>query len=216
MFRKIKRWTVSILPPVILGEERWLRWKGVVLKGRVFVIGKPYFHVSKDSKIILEEGVTLNSSAKENPSGIVHPCRLTTMCSGAEIIIGEGSGLSGATICSSKSVFIGKYVGLGANVSIFDTDFHSINPWLRRFENDSNTLSKRVVVDDYVWLGANSIVLKGVHIGKGAVIGAGSVVTKDVPPLTVFAGNPARYIKDIEISEEQKECLFGCDENDNG
>jgi acetyltransferase-like isoleucine patch superfamily enzyme len=62
-----------------------------------------------------------------------------------------------------------------------------------------NTISKEVVIEDDVWLGYNVIVLPGVTIGKGSVIGAGSVVSKDIPPYSIAIGNPARVIKKREI-----------------
>ena len=208
LVRKLKRWMACFLSPNIVGSVRWLRWRGVDVKGDANIIGKPHIKMSINSKIVFGNRVTLHSNADMNPSGIVHPCRLTTLSPGAEIIVGEDSGMSGVTICSACGVSVGKYVGLGANVSIFDTDFHPINPLYRRFDDGKNTKKARVVIEDYVWIGANSIVLKGVHIGYGAVIGAGSVVTKDVPPLTIYAGNPARYVKDVDISEEQITALF--------
>ena len=57
------------------------------------------------------------------------------------------------------------------------------------------------VIEDNVWIGINSTILPGVRIGYGAIVGAGSVVTKDVPAMTIVAGNPARIIKEIETSE---------------
>lgn len=62
--------------------------------------------------------------------------------------------------------------------------------------------TKPIIVHDYVWIGANSIVLQGVTIGEGAIIGAGSVVTKDVLPYSVYVGNPAKKIKDRIIKEK--------------
>ena len=58
-----------------------------------------------------------------------------------------------------------------------------------------------VRINDRAWLGFNSIILKGVTIGEGAIIGAGSVVTKDVPAYTIVAGNPARIIQEIPLNE---------------
>jgi acetyltransferase-like isoleucine patch superfamily enzyme len=58
-----------------------------------------------------------------------------------------------------------------------------------------------VYIDDDVWIGAMSIILKGVTIGEGAIVGAGSVVTKDVPPWAIVAGNPAKIIREIGINE---------------
>lgn len=56
-------------------------------------------------------------------------------------------------------------------------------------------------INEKVWIGMNAIILKGVTIGEGAIVGAGSVVTKDVPPWTVVAGNPARVVKKLKIEE---------------
>jgi acetyltransferase-like isoleucine patch superfamily enzyme len=57
------------------------------------------------------------------------------------------------------------------------------------------SIYSKIIIEDEVWIGANSIILKGVKIGKGAVIGAGSIVTKNVSPYTIYAGNPAKFIK---------------------
>lgn len=173
----------------------------------VKLYGKPEINKYPNSKIVINEGVSLVSENKYNSAGINHPVILATLSADAEIIIGKDSGLSGATICAAKSVIIGVYVGIGANVAIYDTDFHPIDPYERRYE-DFKTKSSPVVIDDYAWIGGNSIILKGVHIGKGSVVGAGSVVTKDVPDFEVHAGNPARFVKKIAYNDETHRNLF--------
>jgi acetyltransferase-like isoleucine patch superfamily enzyme len=75
----------------------------------------------------------------------------------------------------------------------FKTDAHHINAEDRM--NPTKTLSKPIIIDDDVFSGARSIILKGVKIGKGSVVGAGSVVTKDVPSFCIVAGNPAKTVK---------------------
>ncbi len=177
--------------------------------GNVKLQSLPIIVKVPNSHIKIEKGVTLVSDPRVNPSGIVHPCTLVTQSSQACIIIGKDSGMSGATICCMKKVVIGEYVGLGANVSIFDNDFHAVNPYYRKFNNVEYTKCKEVIIDDFVWVGANSIILKGVHIGCGAVIGAGSVVTSDVPELCVYAGNPAKFVKKVDITDEQYKAVFG-------
>jgi acetyltransferase-like isoleucine patch superfamily enzyme len=75
-----------------------------------------------------------------------------------------------------------------------DTDFHPLDPERRR--NDPlDGATRPVVIEDDVFIGMNSLILKGVRLGKGCVIGAGSVVTHDVPAGAVAAGNPARIIR---------------------
>lgn len=82
------------------------------------------------------------------------------------------------------------------------TATHSLNP-IERYEkqNDGSyfiqTSAKGIVIEDDVWVGGGSIILPGVTIGQGSIIGAGSVVTKDVPSYTIVAGNPAQFIKKV-------------------
>jgi acetyltransferase-like isoleucine patch superfamily enzyme len=123
---------------------------------------------------------------------------------GDNCYIGENS-----RIWSAASVKIGDRVLIAHNVNIHDTDSHSINPMLRHqhfvevmsnghpVSNEFDIKSKPVVIESDVWIGFNSTILKGVTIGTGAIVAACSLVTKDVPPKTIVAGNPARLIRDI-------------------
>lgn len=114
-------------------------------------------------------------------------------------------------IWSSLNIMIGKRVLIAHSVNIFDSSTHPFGAQARhqQFMNiitlghpDNLYLSEQpVIIEDDVWIGCMSIILKGVTIGRGAVIGAGSVVTKDVPPYTIVAGNPARIIREIPIDE---------------
>ena len=69
-------------------------------------------------------------------------------------------------------------------------------------DNRSATYGRKIIIEDKVWIGIGATILPGVRLGYGCIVGAGSVVTKDVPPLTVVAGNPARIIKRIELSKK--------------
>ncbi len=110
---------------------------------------------------------------------------------------------------SSVGVKIGDRVLISSNVHIHDTDGHPFDPAVRFLQTKailtqghprqiSGIEAKEIIIHDDVWIGLNSVILKGVTIGEGAVVGAGSVVTKDVPPYTVVAGNPARIIRELE------------------
>lgn len=205
-FHKLVNFGVKYFKPKF--DFRYLINNGVDTKLNYVVLnGKPTISKYPDSKIIIESGVTLVSDTKDNVAGINHPVILATLSEKAIIYIGKDSGLSGVTICAATSVSIGTYVGLGVNVSIYDTDFHPIDPFERRYE-DYKTKSSPVIIDDYAWIGGNSIILKGVRIGRGSVVGAGSVVTKDVPDFEIHAGNPARFIKKIEHNHETHNNLF--------
>lgn len=176
----------------------YLRWHGVETEfGWVELKGLPIISKCKGSKIILKNKCTLISKSKYNIAGINHPVILATLTPSAEIII-EGAGISGCSICAAERVFVGQATGLGANVCIYDTDFHPIDP-IRRMKqfSISDALCSEVRIGRSVWIAANSIILKGVTIGDGAVVGAGSIVTDSIPEKSIFAGNPAKWVRDI-------------------
>jgi len=107
--------------------------------------------------------------------------------SGAEIVIGDRTYINRRTeIMSKSSVKIGNDCAISWDVVISDTDYHQI---------EGTVSTKPIVIGDEVWIGCKSIILKGVTIGNGAVVAAGSVVTKDVEPNTLVAGIPAKVIK---------------------
>ena len=98
----------------------------------------------------------------------------------------------GCTFCDQGGIRLGNRVKLGPNVSLITTN-HLLEPDKRRW-----MVNKPIVIGDDVWIGAGASVLPGVTIGDGAVVGAASVVTKDVPPMSVVVGNPARVVRKIE------------------
>jgi acetyltransferase-like isoleucine patch superfamily enzyme len=107
---------------------------------------------------------------------------------GATLRIGNGTYLNRNTeIVAAQEVTIGRDCKIARDVMIMDTDQHPLP--------DGQLETAPVTIEDRVWIGARSIVLKGVTIGHDAVIGAGSVVTKDVPPRAIAAGVPARVLR---------------------
>ena len=99
------------------------------------------------------------------------------------------------TFFGRGGITIGNDVFIGPKVNLITIN-HDPDP-----DNRSATYGRPIVIEDKVWIGINSTILPGVRIGYGAIVGAGSVVTKDVPAMTIVAGNPARIIKKIETSE---------------
>ncbi|MDB9521111.1 acyltransferase [Dolichospermum circinale CS-1225] len=123
---------------------------------------------------------------------------------GKDCYVGEGT-----RIWSANSITIGDRVLISHNVNIHDTNSHSLDTKLRHEHfikilsyghpqnNDFDIYSEPLFIEDDVWIGFNSTILKGVKIGRGAIVAAGSVVTKDVPPFLVVAGNPAKIVKEL-------------------
>lgn len=101
--------------------------------------------------------------------------------------------MTGGSLIAAEKVVIGDDVNVGANTVIMDTDFHPLDAEARRLDSVPAETDP-ILIEDDVFIGVNCLILKGVTLGKGSVIGAGSVVTKDVPPNAIVAGNPTRLI----------------------
>ena len=123
----------------------------------------------------------------------------------AFIEIGDYTFISNASIACHKRVSIGRYVCIAGGVNIVDTDFHPVTPADRMADTialspagDKNFrpafLSEPVIIEDDVWIGCNATILKGVRIGKGAIIQPGAVVSKNVNPGAIMSGNPAKEV----------------------
>jgi acetyltransferase-like isoleucine patch superfamily enzyme len=132
----------------------------------------------------------INSSYESNLVGLPFPTILHTQNKNAEIKIGSNVGISGSSIVAATSIIIGDNVIIGGGCGIWDTDFHPIDYRKRLEHQTKDAISKPIIIEDNVFIGARSIILKGVTIGSGAVVGAGTVVTKDVPSCSIVFGNP--------------------------
>lgn len=158
------------------------------------VYGMPIIQKYRGSQIELGKGVWLRSWRSSNPLSPNNPIILATRNASAKIQIGNYVGLTGTTIVSASHISIGDRTLIGANCTLVDTDFHPLDPIQRRdYPMDGRT--SPIVIEEDVFIGMNCIILKGVRIGSGSVIGAGSVVTKDVPANSIAAGNPAVVIR---------------------
>lgn len=159
--------------------------------------GIPYVMVAKSGKCSIGQNFAMNNDIKGNPIGCYRKCTFF-VDRNAELVIGEHVGISQTALICHKSITIGNYVKIGGGVSIYDTDFHSLTPQIRKSKDDlKNRIEKPVIIKDNAFIGAFSIILKGVTIGENSIIGAGSVVTKSVPDNQIWAGNPAKFIRNI-------------------
>src|SRR5205085_12572052 len=108
--------------------------------------------------------------------------------------IGESAFINyGCSIAAQRLVRIGPHCNIGTYVIMMDNDFHCLEPERRNEAPESAP----IILEENVWLGARVVVLRGVTIGNGSVIGAGSVVTKDIPPRTLAGGVPAKIIRQL-------------------
>lgn len=123
---------------------------------------------------------------------------------GGKIIIGDNTVINKGTIIRSMNrVEIGKYCDLASDCAIQDHNSRSLDHKERRKfmligKFDEKVLNSPVVIGNDVWIGRRATILKGVNIGNGAIIATNAVVTKDVPELSIAAGNPATIVKKVE------------------
>lgn len=175
-----------------------LRGLGVKYGTNCQIIGSCSIRTDRSSTVSWGNSLRIISSKLFNPLCNNKPT-VINVSKGATLKIGDECGMSSPTIWVRKCVIIGNHVNLGGGVLVLDTDAHSLNYLHRRngAVDMQNRIDKEIVIDDDVLIGANSIILKGVHIGARSVIGAGSVVTKDIPADCIAAGNPCKVIKRI-------------------
>jgi len=143
-------------------------------------------------KIFIGDNVRIGNRAGWILSPNLYPC--------PELHIGDHTSINHmVTISVECRVTIGSHCRIAGETTIFDNNSHSVFP-----ENDRKMTRDDVApitIEDHVWIGMRSMIFKGVTIGQGAVVAAGSIVTKDVPPRTLVGGNPARVIKTLNPRE---------------
>ena len=158
--------------------------------------GLPYISIAKGGKCIIDRGFRMNNGLKGNPIGRPQPC-IFFVDYGAKLLIGKNVGISSTAIIAHHSITIGDNVKIGGGVCIYDTDFHSLDARIRAIPkmDGKSKIKLPVCIEENVFIGAHSTILKGVTIGNNSIVGACSVVTKDIPANEIWAGNPAHFIK---------------------
>ena len=158
------------------------------IKGFLFLKGK--------GTIRIGDNVVINSNYFLNPIGGQSFTSIVAE-KNAFINIENNVGISNSAIYCARSITIKKDVLIGGDCKIYDTDFHSIYLEKRKTVPETGKQVSPVIINQGVFIGTGSIILKGVEIGENSVIAAGSVLSKSVPPNQVWGGNPAKFIKKI-------------------
>jgi acetyltransferase-like isoleucine patch superfamily enzyme len=153
-----------------------------------------FLFIRNKGQIELGKGIVINSSRYANIIG--GPTESNIMVGKNAILkIGNHVAMSNSTICCRKNIVIEDYVMIGGGCCIWDTDFHPIDIAQRMQDPNSNYKNSPVHIKSHAFIGAQSIILKGVTIGQNSVVGAGSVVRTSIPDNEIWAGNPAVFIK---------------------
>ncbi|ACS99086.1 acyltransferase [Paenibacillus sp. JDR-2] len=168
---------------------------------KLLLKGIPVIFNKSGAELIIGDNVTINSSFLSNLVGLYQRTIIVTRTADARIRIGSNVGISGATIYARKSIQIGNNTLIGGNTKIIDNDFHPVDPNVRSITPNDHIGVRPIEIGQNVFIGCNCLILKGAKIGDNAVIGAGSVVSGEIPANCVAAGNPVKVIRYLEINE---------------
>ncbi|WP_405611265.1 acyltransferase [Polaribacter sp. Asnod1-A03] len=163
--------------------------KNSTVNGSLFLKGK--------GSTVIGDNVIINSSYFKNPIG-GQTFTSIVVAHKAKLKIGNNVGMSNCAIFCSEEIVIEDFVFIGGNCKIYDTDFHSIYIEDRKKIPETGIKKEKVLIKEGAFIGASSIILKGVEIGEKSVIAAGSVISKNIPDNEIWGGNPAKFIKKIE------------------
>lgn len=154
--------------------------------------------------VVLKPGCSIRIGCQSQVSG-----SLVFDRENASIIIGDRVFMNG-TLIAAEGVELGDDILMAWGITVVDHNSHSLSfskrandvvDWQKGKKDWTHVKIQPVKISNKVWIGFNAIILKGVIIGEGAVVAAGSVVTKDVPAWTVVAGNPAKVVREIPLDE---------------
>lgn len=160
--------------------------------------GTPVVMVSRKGQMKIGNHFSMHNKVYGNPIGCYERCTFY-VAPDCDLTIGNNVGISQTSLICYSSLKIGDNVKIGGGTCIWTTDFHSLDAAIRRSSEDlKHRKCMPVTICDNVFIGAKSIILKGVTIGENSIIGAGSVVTKSVPANEIWAGNPAKFIRKIQ------------------
>lgn len=145
-----------------------------------------------------EKFLSFGENAEFRPGAYAVACSKIKL--GARVVIRPGTMLFADPRPNGAGIVIEDNVMLGSGVHIYVANhcFENVNVPII---DQGHSLSESVVLHNGCWVGANSILLAGVHVGENAVIGAGSVVTKSIPPRVLAVGNPARVVRYLSVSD---------------
>lgn len=196
-----KKWRPFILPLFLMWRLLSYKWdllrsryyfrRSDRLKGMILARGKP--SVENSGYLEIGRGVRICSTAFRSRIAVKK---------GGRLVIGDNCRINGAIIAATDEVLIGNNCRLAPFSHIMDGDFHDVT------DRQEQGKSAPVIIQDDVWICTRSIVLKGVTIGRGAVVASGAVVTRDVPAYTLVGGVPATVLRRLPPGERGEEVDF--------
>ncbi len=179
----------------------WLSWfrfiyPGLSVGAQPQIWGRFDVMMFPESRIAIGNHLHMVSSSSRSAITLFSRSSLTAFA-GAQIEIGNGVGLNGTTVTSKKRIQIGDRTMVAPNVIIVDSDFHAPWPPEARWTSSTADTDREVVIGKNVWIGMNTVILKGSTIGDNTIIGACSLVTGDIPANVIAGGSPAKVLRPL-------------------
>lgn len=184
----------------------FLYLSGAEVGANMCTSGRLRIKVTRRGEVRIGQNFHANSGVNHNVIGRQQRCMLWVE---GRLIIGDNVGMSNSALICNHAITIGNHVTIGGNTVIYDTDFHSLDPALRSDPGQDREGAKwaPVLIEDHAFIGAHSTILKGVTIGEGAVIGACSLVSRNIPAGEIWAGNPARKVGFVNQAKPSSSCV---------
>ena len=169
---------------------------GAEVKHGLHVKGFLKVNITRRGTLIIGKNCRINSGTNHN---IIGRQQKNIFWAEGILSFGDNVGMSCSAFICHNCIKIGNNVTIGGNTVIYDTDFHPLEPEIRKRNSlDINNIkTSPVIIEDNVFIGAHTTILKGVTIGKNSIVGACSLVTKSIPQNEIWGGNPARFLRRI-------------------
>ena len=176
-----------------------LRAHGATVGRRLRVRGPIRLHCHRTGSIHIGDDCRIQSGFAGNAVG--SGSRMAVWVGpGARLHLGNRVGLSNSTLVCLREVTIEDEALVGGGCAVYDTDFHSLDPEERSRPGNPGAWTAPVRIGRRAFVGGHSVLLKGATVGEGAVVGAGSVIRGRVPAGQIWAGNPARFVRDVRAA----------------
>lgn len=170
--------------------------EGVEIGAGTIIDAGTYVQVSRGASLSVGVNCTLRSEQRGYHAGMPFPTGILVDLWGATVSLGDNTRINGAYVHAQKRIQIGKNCVIAAGVNIIDSNGHELLSANRTVGRDD---AEEIVLGDNVWVGLNSLILKGTHIGDNSVVTAGSVVKGDFPRNSLISGNQAKKVGELDI-----------------
>lgn len=160
------------------------------------VRGVPLIHVHRDGRLTIGANCRFNSGYRNNFVGGEQRVAMQVL-PGGFLTLGDGVAISNTTLVCANSIKIEDDVFIGGGCHIYDTDFHSLDREQRTSKSNEVIKTAPIIIKSGAFIGSHSTLLKGVEIGRNAVVASGSVVSRSIPDNQIWGGVPASFIKEL-------------------